>query len=82
MGEIYIPSWIKIILVIQDTKTLMEISKKTNITYCHVSKIIKILEKYDLIKTEKKGRELNVDLTNSGKKLYLNLNILSSELFK
>ncbi len=45
------------------------IAKRIDCTYSHVIKILKLFEKYGLIKMKRKGRLNLVDLTEKGKKI-------------
>ena len=45
------------------------IAKRIDCTYSHVIKILKLFEKYNLVKMKRKGRLNLVDLTEKGKKI-------------
>jgi len=48
---------------------LHNISKKYNITYAYILKILHMLESYDYVQTLKSGRERKVKFTSRGSKL-------------
>ena len=48
---------------------VLQLSRKTNITYCYAHHIIYYLESKDFVSIIKKGRTLNVTITPEGEKL-------------
>jgi len=58
---------IKIFTALPDNTT--EVSKKSDLTYSHVSKVINDLEERELITSEKVGRVREIKLTVKGKRM-------------
>lgn len=65
--------WVYVILCIYNKTDLVNsistISKKTDITYPHTSKIIKILKQKNIVTLEPAGRIIEVTLTKNGLKV-------------
>ena len=53
-----------------------KVSKHIDITYCHVNKVVKILQENNYLIKIKKGRDTFLLLTEEGKKAYHALEIL------
>lgn len=61
-------------------KTSSDISSSIDVTYSHVIKVVKELEKKGLVITEKKGRKKIIELTDKGKEVSDNLRELKDIL--
>ena len=57
----------KIIMAIRPGRNLHEYSQKANMTISHISNVMDHWVKLGLIKRTKKGREMEISLTESGK---------------
>lgn len=69
----FFPKWVKIVVGISDEKSEtfpLKLSRKYNVTYSHITKIIQSLEKKNIITTQrgiKNARTKFVYLTEKGK---------------
>lgn len=73
-GVLDIPTWIKILDYLYRKKDLayqLEISKKIDVTYSHVSSVIKVLLNDKIVHMKKSGRRRFFGLTPKGKKMGL-----------
>lgn len=70
----------KIVEVISDrTNYLTKICKESRVTYCHIIRVVRDLEKRGLVILEKRGRRVFIKLTDKGeelKELIIRLNSL------
>lgn len=58
---------IEILMIIDNfEKSIYSLSKKLNITYAQLYKILKDFEKIGIIECNKKGRGINIKLTKKG----------------
>lgn len=66
--KIYYPVYLEVLVCIykNNNNTVTDISKKTKITYCHISACIQKLERLKLIKSKKQGRLKLINLTEKG----------------
>ena len=55
---------------IENNLKMVSIYKKMSITYAHLCKLIKVMEKKGWVKIIKHGRTLEVRLTDKGKKIF------------
>lgn len=75
MEELFIPTWIRILNSNGNNMSL--IAKETQITYAHVVKVVKVLEKKKFVRTKRIRRVRLVERTVKGEKLRKALEVLS-----
>jgi len=70
LKELSMPSWMPILIEIErhPDSSLSNVGRKTNITYAHVAKTIDLLIEYGLVKKTSVGREMNLLVTEPGRK--------------
>jgi predicted transcriptional regulator len=77
---------VQYILVLGDWEfsNILRLAVKTKMVYPYAYKITDLLLSLDIIKTEKKGKEVKVELTDKGKEIYKHLKEISNivELYK
>lgn len=71
--ELKLPMWMMILINIEDNKNIAYITKKVDITYFYGVKIIKVLQKNEIIKLTKIGRDLLINITDKGKQIQENI---------
>ena len=68
-------------LLKQGVCSVSKLKEDTKLTYCHVSNIVSSLTEKGLVKTEKKGRVVEVTLTEDGLKRVEGLSIFAGGMF-
>jgi predicted transcriptional regulator len=67
----HIPNWITVMkeILISNNPYILDLARKTNITYSHIAKIIYHLKEDNLVTVTKKGRTMQIVLTEKGQKV-------------